>query len=255
MKQVRAKKYLGQHFLTDETIAQNIVNNLKEKNNVLEIGAGMGVLTKYLLDNDIKNFKVVEIDTESVAYLKENYPALQTKIIEDDFLKINFNDIFSERCAIIGNFPYNISNQILFKVFENRDNVSEVVGMFQKEVAQRIVAKNGNKTYGILSVFLSAFYNISYLFTVDKSVFYPIPKVQSAVIRLERNEVKSLPCDEKSFVLVVKTAFNQRRKMLRQSLKALNKDLSMVDKELLTLRAEQLSVDDFINLTNTIYNV
>ncbi|MCH3924297.1 MAG: 16S rRNA (adenine(1518)-N(6)/adenine(1519)-N(6))-dimethyltransferase RsmA [Bacteroidales bacterium] len=255
MKQVRAKKYLGQHFLTDETIAQNIVNNLKEKNNVLEIGAGMGVLTKYLLDNDIKNFKVVEIDTESVAYLKENYPALQTKIIEDDFLKINFNDTFSERCAIIGNFPYNISNQILFKVFENRDNVSEVVGMFQKEVAQRIVAKNGNKTYGILSVFLSAFYNISYLFTVDKSVFYPIPKVQSAVIRLERNEVKSLPCDENSFVLVVKTAFNQRRKMLRQSLKALNKDLSMVDKELLTLRAEQLSVDDFINLTNTIYNV
>lgn len=255
MKQVRAKKYLGQHFLTDETIAQNIVNNLKEKNNVLEIGAGMGVLTKYLLDNDIKNFKVVEIDTESVAYLKENYPALQTNIIEYDFLKINLNDIFSERCAIIGNFPYNISNQILFKVFENRDNVSEVVGMFQKEVAQRIVAKNGNKTYGILSVFLSAFYNISYLFTVDKSVFYPIPKVQSAVIRLERNEVKSLPCDEKSFVLVVKTAFNQRRKMLRQSLKALNKDLSMVDKELLTLRAEQLSVDDFINLTNTIYNV
>ena len=252
MKQVRAKKYLGQHFLTDETIAQNIVNNLKEKNNVLEIGAGMGVLTKYLLDNDIKNFKVVEIDTESVAYLKENYPALQTNIIEDDFLKINLNDIFSERCAIIGNFPYNISNQILFKVFENKDNVSEVVGMFQKEVAERICANEGSKVYGLLTVFLKAYYDMEYLFTVEKENFFPQPKVQSAVIRMTRNAVKSLPCDEKLFTRVVKAAFAQRRKMLHSALKCLPFSLENIDKTLLTQRAEQLSVEQFVYITNNI---
>lgn len=255
IKKVRAKKNLGQHFLIDESIAENIVKSLQEKGNVLEIGAGMGVLTKYLLNSNIKNFFVVEIDTESVVYLNENYPQLHDKIIEDNFLKIDINSIFDENCAIIGNFPYNISNQILFKVFDNKDKVDEVVGMFQKEVAERVVAKSGNKTYGILSVLLSAFYDIDYLFTVPNTVFSPIPKVQSAVIRLRRNKTKELQCNEKDFFLVVKTAFNQRRKMLRQSLKALNKDLSKVDKNVLTLRAEQLTVEDFINLTKNIYNV
>lgn len=255
MRKVRAKKNLGQHFLTDETIAENIVKSLQEKENVLEIGAGMGVLTKYLLNYDIKNFRVVEIDKESVLYLNENYPQLKEKIIEDDFLKINLDGIFTQNCAIIGNFPYNISNQILFKVFENKDKVGEVVGMFQKEVAERVVAKSGNKTYGILSVLLSAFYDIDYLFTVPNTVFSPIPKVQSAVIRLKRNDIKELSCNEKDFILVVKTAFNQRRKMLRQSLKALSKDLSKIDEKTLTLRAEQLSVNDFINLTKNIYYV
>lgn len=258
MKTVRAKKYLGQHFLTDESIAQDIVSALKDKShNVLEIGAGMGVLSKYLIDEKIDNFKIVEIDSESVTYLKENYTQLENSIIEADFLKTNLQEIFNqETFSLIGNFPYNISNPILFKVYENKDIVKEVVGMFQKEVAERVCAKSGSKTYGILSVLLSAFYDIEYLFTVPNTVFSPMPKVQSAVIRLVRNNVKALSVDETLFLKVIKTSFNQRRKMLRQSLKPLLKDkqLQGLD-EILTKRPEQLSVPEFINLTKSIYNV
>lgn len=256
MKQVRAKKYLGQHFLTDESIAQDIVEALQGRENVLEIGAGMGVLSKYLINGEINDFRIVEIDTESVVYLKEHYKALKNRIIEGDFLQTDLHKVFNNsQFSLIGNFPYNISNPILFKVYENKDLVSEVVGMFQKEVADRVCAKEGSKTYGILSVLLSAFYDISYLFTVPNTVFDPMPQVQSAVIRLVRNDVKTLDCDEKLFLRVVKTAFNQRRKMLRQSLKPLGENLSNIDEVLLTKRAEQLSTQEFINLTKTIYNV
>lgn len=256
MKQVRAKKFLGQHFLTDESIAQDIVLALQDKKNVLEIGAGMGVLSKYLINENIPDFRIVEIDTESVVYLKEHYKVLRDRIIEGDFLQTDLSETFNkEQFSLIGNFPYNISNPILFKVYENRDLVTEVVGMFQKEVADRVCAKEGSKTYGILSVLLSAYYDISYLFTVPNTVFDPMPQVQSAVIRLVRNDVKTLDCDEEKFLRVVKTAFNQRRKMLRQSLKPLGQNLENVDADLLTKRAEQLSTQDFINLTNSIYNV
>jgi 16S rRNA (adenine1518-N6/adenine1519-N6)-dimethyltransferase len=254
MQEVRAKKYLGQHFLKDEEIAQKIVSSLSGVyTNVLEIGAGMGVLTKYLLkDERFSEIKVVEIDEESVQYLKENYPGLAKNIYSEDFLKMNLNSVYTHTFSIIGNFPYNISNQILFKLFENKDKVLELVGMFQKEVAQRVCSKSGTKVYGILSVLLSAYYDIEYLFTVDENVFLPPPKVKSAVIRLKRNNIKQLNCDERLFVNVVKTAFNQRRKMLRQSLKPLGKNLELIDQELMTLRAEQLNVEQFIHITNTI---
>ena len=254
MKEVRAKKFLGQHFLTDETIAQRIVDSLQLKSKVLEIGAGMGVLTKYLIPQT-EDFKIVEIDSESVDYLNANFPALKDKIIEGDFLKISLNDLFnSEKFSLIGNFPYNISNLILFKVFENKSLIDEVVGMFQKEVAERVVATSGSKTYGILSVLLSAFYETEYLFTVSNQVFNPPPKVQSAVIRLKRNNVTDLGVKEEDFVRVVKTAFNQRRKMLRQSLKPLQKSLANVEERFLTLRPEQMNTQDFITLTKEIYN-
>lgn len=254
MYEVKAKKYLGQHFLKDETIAERIVKSLSgEYNNILEIGPGMGVLTKYLLqDKSIKTVKVVEIDQESVEYLNNNYPMLSRNIYSEDFLKMDLTHIYSSQYAIIGNFPYNISSQILFKVFENRDIIPELVGMFQKEVAERVCAKSGTKVYGILSVLLSAYYDIAYLFTVDETVFLPPPKVKSAVIRMKRNNVASLDCDEKLFIAVVKTAFNQRRKMLRQSLKPLGKNLEGIDQELLTKRAEQLNVEQFVYITNTI---
>ncbi len=256
MKKVRAKKFLGQHFLTNESVAQDIVSSLQKRENILEVGAGMGVLTKYLIEENINNFTVIEIDKDSVAYLKEYYPKINDNIIEGDFLKVDLNTVFNqEKFSLIGNFPYNISNLILFKVFENKDIVQEVVGMFQKEVAERVIAKEGSKTYGILSVFLSLFYNKEYLFTVPNTDFDPMPQVQSAVIRLTRNNITSLDCDEKQFILVVKTAFNQRRKMLRQSLKPLNKNLGSVPEDMLTKRAEQLSPQDFINLTKLIYNV
>lgn len=256
MKKVRAKKFLGQHFLTNESVAQDIVSSLQKRENILEVGAGMGVLTKYLIEENINNFTVIEIDKDSVAYLKEYYPKINDNIIEGDFLKVDLNTVFNqEKFSLIGNFPYNISNLILFKVFENKDIVQEVIGMFQKEVAERVIAKEGSKTYGILSVFLSLFYNKEYLFTVPNTDFDPMPQVQSAVIRLTRNNITSLDCDEKQFILVVKTAFNQRRKMLRQSLKPLNKNLGSVPEDMLTKRAEQLSPQDFINLTKLIYNV
>ena len=246
--EVRAKKYLGQHFLTDESIAQRIAESLTgEVNSVLEIGPGMGVLTKYLVTNSQYDFKVIEIDTESVVYLHTHYPQLQ--VIEGDFLKLDLTTLFQDKFAVIGNFPYNISSQILFKVYENRNRVPEVVGMFQKEVAERVAAGPGSKTYGILSVLLSAFYNIEYLFTVHEHVFNPPPKVKSAVIRLVRNDVTSLECDEKLFTQVVKTGFNQRRKTMRNALKPLNITLDLIPEDLLQCRAEQLSVEKFVQIT------
>ncbi len=251
MTEVKAKKFLGQHFLTDERIAERIVESLStETNHVLEIGPGMGVLTKYLIKKDELDFHVVEIDRESVAYLHDHYPTLD--VIEGDFLQYDLTSLFHDTFSIIGNFPYNISSQILFKVFDNRDRVSEVVGMFQKEVAERVAAGPGSKTYGILSVLLSAFYNTKYLFTVNENVFNPPPKVKSAVIRLRRNDVKSLECDEKLFVQVVKAGFNQRRKTLRNALRQLNLPLDRISEETLAKRAEQLSVAQFIEITKTI---
>lgn len=248
---VRAKKHLGQHFLRDENIALKIVESLSdETKNVLEIGPGMGVLTKYLLQSSCQ-VKVIEIDTESVEYLSQHYPALNGNIISGDFLKLDISGIFQEKFSVIGNFPYNISGPILFKIYENRNQITEAVGMFQKEVAERVAAKPGSKTYGILSVLLTAFYTIDYLFTVHEHVFSPPPKVKSAVIRLRRNAVDSLPCNEKLFTQVVKTAFNQRRKTLRNALKPLCNTDSL-DSELLNQRAEQLSVENFIDLTKKI---
>lgn len=251
MNEVRAKKYLGQHFLTDENIARRIAESLSaDVHNLLEIGPGMGMLTKYLIDRPNTNFRVIEIDSESVAYLQDHYPALY--VIEGDFLRLPLNDIFHNHYAIIGNFPYNISSQILFRVFEQRDTVNEVVGMFQKEVAERIAAGPGSKTYGILSVLLSAFYDIEYLFTVPEHVFNPPPKVKSAVIRLKRNNVSHLECDEKLFVQTVKAGFNQRRKTLRNALHQLGLSLDAVPPLFLAKRAEQLSVSEFITITKAI---
>lgn len=246
--EVRAKKYLGQHFLKDEHIAQQIADSLTGSTpHVLEIGPGMGVLTKYLYAKPELDFHAIEIDTESVVYLHDHYPTLH--VIEGDFLQLDLSSLFSEPFAVIGNFPYNISSQILFKVFDNRNHIPEVVGMFQKEVAERVAAKPGSKTYGILSVLLSAFYDVEYLFTVPEYVFNPPPKVKSAVIRLRRNDVTSLECDEKLFTQVVKIGFNQRRKTLRNALRQLNKSLDAVPAQLLSLRAEQLSVQDFVTIT------
>ena len=254
MEQVRAKKFLGQHFLKDEGIAQRIVQSLTAATpNLLEIGPGMGVLTKYLVDDSRYCFKVVEIDMESVDYLHRYYPSLT--VIEGDFPRLDLTTLFHDDCgapesfAVIGNFPYNISSQILFRVFEARQQVPEVVGMFQKEVAERVAAKPGSKTYGILSVLLSAFYNIEYLFTVPEYVFNPPPKVKSAVIRLLRNDVTALECDEKLFVQVVKTGFNQRRKTMRNALKPLGLPLDTIPADILQARAEHLSVSDFVGIT------
>lgn len=249
METVKAKKFLGQHFLKDEHIAERIARSLSGKESrLLEIGPGMGVLTKYLVDNPAIDFRCVEIDRESVAYLHEHYPTLQ--VVEGDFLKMDLNSLFHDSFAIIGNFPYNISSQILFRVFDHRNLIPEVAGMFQKEVAERVAAAPGSKIYGILSVLLSAFYNIEYLFTVDEHVFNPPPKVKSAVIRLTRNNVTSLECDEKLFVQTVKAGFNQRRKTMRNALKPMGRDLSDIPETLLQKRAEQLSVADFILITN-----
>ena len=253
MEQVRAKKFLGQHFLTDESIAERIAHSISDGTRcLLEIGPGMGVLTKHLVDSTEHQFKAIEIDRESVAYLHDHYPTLD--VIEGDFLRLDLKTIFPEPFAVIGNFPYNISSQILFRVFENRHMIPEVVGMFQKEVAERVAAGPGSKTYGILSVLLSAFYNIEYLFTVHEHVFNPPPKVKSAVIRLRRNGVAKLDCDEQLFVQVVKTGFNQRRKTLRNALKPLNLPLDAVPDDLLAKRAEQLSVTDFTLITNKLSN-
>lgn len=251
MTEVKAKKFLGQHFLTDENIARRIVESLSPaSHHVLEIGPGMGVLTKYLITRENTDFRVVEIDRESVAYLHDHYPTLD--VIEGDFLKIDLNTLFQEHYSIIGNFPYNISSQILFKVFDNRNRVPEVVGMFQKEVAERVAAGPGSKTYGILSVLLSAFYNIEYLFTVNENVFNPPPKVKSAVIRLVRNDIQALECDENLFVKVVKAGFNQRRKTLRNALRQVGLPLDGISEDLLSKRAEQLPVGDFISITKAL---
>jgi 16S rRNA (adenine1518-N6/adenine1519-N6)-dimethyltransferase len=249
---VRPKKSLGQHFLHDLNIAQRIVGALKSKSStqqVLEIGPGMGVLTQFLITRDQCQLKVIEIDRDSIAYLKNNYPSLEGRIIEGDFLEIDIHEIFTENFSVIGNFPYNISSQIFFKVLKHHDQVEQVVCMLQKEVADRIAAPPGSKTYGILSVLLQAYYNIQYLFKVPPGVFTPPPKVMSAVIRLERNGVVRLSCDETLFVQVVKQAFNTRRKTLRNALKNLNLAAEIAALPLLDKRAEQLSVEEFTNLT------
>ena len=251
---VKAKKHLGQHFLTDESIAQKIADSISLENysKILEIGPGMGVLTKYLLEKPTETF-VIEIDDESVEYLSLNYPKLEGKIISKDFLKYNLNEVFNEEpFAIIGNFPYNISTQIVFKTLEMRNQIPEFAGMFQKEVAERICEKKGSKIYGILSVLTQAFYEAEYLFTVPPDVFDPPPKVDSGVLRLKRKENFSLPCDEKLFFRVVKTAFQQRRKTLRNSLKTFDFSDSLKEDSIFDLRPEQLSVEQFIELTQKI---
>ncbi len=247
MKNVRAKKHLGQHFLNDEQIAFDITDLLSDgAKNVVEIGPGMGVLTQFLVKKDYKT-EVVEIDRESVFYLRLNYPDLE--IHEGDFLQLDLKEQYPYSFSLIGNFPYNISSQILFKAFENRDQIPEVVGMFQKEVAERIACKKGKKR-GILSVFLQAFYDVEYCFTVDEHVFNPPPKVKSGVIKLVRNSREELPVDEKKFKRVVKAGYNQRRKTLKNAMKPFELINENEIADLLALRAEQLSVDDFIKLTN-----
>ncbi|OJV40506.1 MAG: 16S rRNA (adenine(1518)-N(6)/adenine(1519)-N(6))-dimethyltransferase [Bacteroidales bacterium 36-12] len=253
MAQVRAKKYLGQHFLRDMEVAHRIAGSLEltERACVLEIGPGTGVLTQFLLNNDNINLAAVEIDTESIEFLNTNYPEL--RLVNADFLKIDVSTIFPDKFNIIGNLPYNISSQIFFKILENRDRIPQAVCMIQKEVAERMAAVHGNKTYGILSVLMQAFYSIDYLFTVHEHVFDPPPKVKSAVIRLTRNNVNKLGCDEQLFKAVVKTAFNQRRKTLRNSLKPLvGKENPIYADPLFDKRPEQLSVSAFVDLTNRI---
>jgi len=251
---VKAKKHLGQHFLKDETIAKKIADTLSLNgyDDVLEIGPGMGVLTKYLLQKNTTTH-VIEIDTESVEYLKNHYPSLTDRIYDKDFLKYNLSQIFnSKQFAIIGNFPYNISSQIVFKTIEMRQQIPEFSGMFQKEVAQRICAKEGSKTYGILSVLTQAFYEATYLFTVPPTVFNPPPKVDSGVLLLTRKKELKLTCDETLFFKVVKTAFQQRRKTLRNSLKTFNLSDNLKANTIFGQRPEQLSVSAFIALTTFI---
>lgn len=255
MPEVRAKKALGQHFLTDLNIARKICDSLTERaagepEAVLEVGCGMGVLTQYLLQrSDIITYGA-EIDSESVEYLNVHYSDFTPRLIEGDFLKMNLQERFPDGVRVIGNFPYNISSQIFFKIIENRDLVPQCVGMIQKEVAVRIAEPPGSKEYGILSVLLQAWYDIEYLFTVSEKVFNPPPKVKSAVIRLRRNGTTKLGCDETLFVKVVKASFGQRRKMLRNSLKAAFGNFGGAEHPLFTTRAEQLSVAQFVELTN-----
>ena len=292
---VRPKKALGQHFLVDLNIARKIVDSLSiDHDTVIEVGAGMGVLTQYLIENQLEKLQVVEIDKESVEFLKKKFPELEGHLTLGDFLKQDLTSFRQERTgfnrhfdrpqgaetraerelspeakkspaiegdssttlgmtggdiAVIGNFPYNISSQIFFQILKYRNNVSECVGMIQKEVAERLAAGPGSKTYGILSVLLQAWYDIEYLFTVNENVFNPPPKVKSAVIRLKRNNVKELECDEKLFVTVVKQAFNQRRKTLRNSLRSLI-PAEIIDNEIFNKRPEQLSAAEFVELVN-----
>lgn len=263
---VRPKKYLGQHFLKDENIAAKIVAALDPACPVvLEVGPGMGVLSKYLLDSP-RNPWFVEVDAEAAEYLEGRFPQMQGRLIRADFLDFDLAsfppgedniELRMQPFAVIGNFPYNISSQILFHVLDHRTRVAEVVGMFQKEVAERLAAKPGSKTYGILSILLQAFYDIEYLFTVNETVFYPPPRVKSAVIRLRRNTTETLGCDETLFTRVVKTAFNQRRKTLRNAIRAIvpqNMPHSAALSGYLDRRAEQLSVDDFVRLAAEISN-
>ena len=249
---VRPKKFLGQHFLKDQNIAAKIVDALvlpAQKNFVLEIGPGTGVLTQFLVGKENVDLHLVEIDRESVAYLKEHYPSHAQKIIEGDFLELDLGQLTDQNIYVIGNFPYNISSQIFFKVLDHRSRVKQVVGMVQKEVADRIAEKEGSKTYGIVSVLLQAFYDIELLFKVSPGVFFPPPKVMSAVIRMTRNNRDHLPCDEALFKKVVKQGFQNRRKTLRNALKPLNLPTQILSLPQLDLRAEQLSVEDFISLT------
>ena len=260
MKQVRPKKNLGQHFLTDLNIAKRIADTVDEPYNdlpVLEVGPGMGVMTQYLVEKP-RPLKVVEIDRESVAYLKENFPRLIDNIIGGDFLRMDLRDVFDgQQFVLTGNYPYDISSQIFFKMLDNKDLIPCCTGMIQHEVAVRMASQPGNKQYGILSVLIQAWYNVEYLFTVEPSVFNPPPKVQSAVIRMTRNDVTDLGCDEQLFKRVVKTTFNQRRKMLRVSLRQIfdanhPASPSFFEDEMMTRRPEQLSIQEFIELTNKV---
>ncbi len=249
MSYVTPKKSLGQHFLRDKNIAEKIVQNLnpKETENIIEVGPGTGILTGILIDKKLNPY-LIEIDRESVVYLKAKFPSTDKKIFHADFLDFPLSDKFSQPVSIVGNFPYNISSQIFFKILENRNIVREVVCMVQKEVGLRIAETPGNKVYGITSVLLQAFYDIQYLFTVSEKAFTPRPNVKSAVIRLKRNKTEKLECNEKLFFNVVKTAFNQRRKTLRNSLQNLLKNKNLPE-EILKKRPEELSVQDFVNLT------
>lgn len=251
MQRVRPKKSLGQHFLTDLTVAQRIAETISS-GRVLEIGPGMGVLTQFLLKNSNIELTAIELDRESVVYLQEWYPELH--LIEGDFLKLDLDKLYpTGDFSVIGNYPYNISSQIFFKILEYKDRIPVCSGMIQKEVAERIASKPGKKAYGILSVLLQAYYDIEYLFTVNENVFSPPPKVKSAVVRLTRNRRLSLGCDEQLFKQVVKTAFNQRRKQMRNSLMQLvGKDNPLLTNPVFTKRPEQLSVEEFITLTNLI---
>ncbi|GJM33517.1 MAG: ribosomal RNA small subunit methyltransferase A [Saprospiraceae bacterium] len=252
---MKAKKSYGQHFLNSEITAQKIADGLihtDQYRKVLEIGPGQGMLTKYLLEKPY-DLLVVEADRDMVSYLNKHYPALKEHIIPADFLKLPLSQIFhNEPFAIIGNFPYNISSQILFKMLEYKESIPELVGMFQKEVAERVIAPPGNKTYGVISVLIQAFYEGTYLLTVDKSQFSPPPKVQSGVIRLTRRKNLTLDCDEKLFRKVVKQAFSQRRKMLRNTMKAFAKGHPMLEEAFFQQRPERLSVQDYVELTRRI---
>ena len=255
MKSVKPKKFLGQHFLKDLAVARQIADTVDACPGLplLEVGPGMGVLTQFLLKKE-RPLKVVEVDYESVAYLRENYPELEDNIIEDDFLKMHLERLFDGQPFVLtGNYPYNISSQIFFKMLDNKDLIPCCTGMIQKEVAERIAAAPGSKTYGILSVLIQAWYSVEYLFTVHEHVFNPPPKVKSAVIRMTRNETQALGCNEKLFKQIVKTTFNQRRKTLRNSIKPiLGKDSPLTQDTLFDKRPEQLSVAQFIALTNQV---
>ncbi len=259
MKQVRPKKNLGQHFLTDLSIAKRIADTVDVCPDipVLEVGPGMGVMTQYLVEKP-RPLRVVEIDRESVAYLNENYPRLRDNIIGDDFLRMDLRTLFEgQQFVLTGNYPYDISSQIFFKMLDNRDLIPCCTGMIQREVALRMASKPGNKQYGILSVLIQAWYNVEYLFTVEPDVFNPPPKVQSAVIRMTRNQVLQLGCDEQLFKRVVKSTFNQRRKMLRVSLRQIfdgqhPASPDFFQQEMMTRRPEQLSISEFVELTNLV---
>lgn len=254
---VRAKKHLGQHFLIDKNVSKKIADqfgNHQGCKRVLEIGPGTGALTQFLAEKKENELWVIEVDRDSIAFLKDHYAQLKNRIIEADFLKLDPTEYFgTEPFAVVGNFPYNISSQILFKCLEHRNQVPEIMGMFQKEVAERIAEKPGTKTYGIISVLLQTFYDIQYCFTVDEHVFDPPPKVKSGVIRLTRNERQQLDCDEKLFIQIVKACFNQRRKMIRNSIKPFIHNENF-ESRFLTIRPERLSVDDFIELTLSVQN-
>ncbi|MFW5687830.1 MAG: 16S rRNA (adenine(1518)-N(6)/adenine(1519)-N(6))-dimethyltransferase RsmA [Bacteroidota bacterium] len=257
MNSVRPKKHLGQHFLRDETIARRIVDSLSghgNYENVLEIGPGTGVLTQFLLENEKYQWWGMDVDTESVEYLRQKFPRASDRLLEQDYLKTDIRKMFDGKpIAIIGNFPYNISSQILFSILGFRDCVTEMVGMFQKEVAMRVVAGPGGKVNGILSILCQAYYHVEYLFQVNENVFDPPPKVKSAVIRFRRNDIDHLPCNESLFFAVVKTAYNQRRKTLRNSLKSMQVNWALPQVESLAgKRAEELSVDDFVHIAQAV---
>jgi 16S rRNA (adenine1518-N6/adenine1519-N6)-dimethyltransferase len=254
MRKVQPKKYLGQHFLNDGHIAERIVGALPvPPTSVLEVGPGMGVLTRYLAEVADIDLWLVEVDHDSIDYLHEHYPQLASKIIPDDFLKLKLSSLFEQEYSVIGNFPYNISSQIFFKVLENRNQIRSVTGMVQREVGRRITSGPGTKEYGILSVLMQAWYHPEYLFTVHENVFVPPPKVKSAVVRFIRNDVQDLGCDEVLFHHVVKRAFNQRRKTLRNSLKTYAiQPLDEKEEALLQKRPEQLGVQEFVELTRLV---